>query len=219
MCLLFCIAIFPQCSPTICGNVIPFCCRANGGRRKWFSNPRIPHMESCKFGALWSESSSYHMQSENNNLLCMHCTKLMVMLFHCYSHKVKFEDCTTHLKLLLKWYLSHCAVRSWVSTCVFFWVSCWCCLCWNKTMMLEMQWVILYFRLSLLKDCIFTDSQCFETSHGYVPILQLLFKECSLQWNTIGNFLVQPNTMVFIFLDAPKRLGSNRDVIIMSFIL
>lgn len=66
-----------------------------------FSNPRIPHIESCKFGALWSESSSYHMQSENNNLLCMHCTKLMVMLFLCPPN-VKICRCTTYLKVSFK---------------------------------------------------------------------------------------------------------------------
>lgn len=95
-------AIFSQCSPPsvgmwylsiaergcVCMCVCVYVGKGGGG----FSNPRIPHIESCKFGALWSESSSYHMQSENNNLLCMHCTKLMVMLFLCSSYKVKFAD-------------------------------------------------------------------------------------------------------------------------------
>lgn len=95
---------------TICGNVIPFYSWVKGGvageREGWgevvFSNPRIPHIESCKFGALWSESSSYHMQSENNNLLCMHCTKLMVMLFLRPPHKVQICRCTTYLKVSFK---------------------------------------------------------------------------------------------------------------------
>lgn len=107
LCLLFCIikAVFSQCSPPSVWTWYLSVPQWTGGGTGVLSNPRIPHIESCKFGALWSESSSYHMQSENNNLLCMHCTKLMVMLFHCYSHKLKFENGYIS-KLPLKWYLS-----------------------------------------------------------------------------------------------------------------